>query len=622
MIARARLGCAASRLAITAAPPSRACSTGSSRSSSSTPGSRSACRSTCSSARAASCRSRSFLARARHELSFADFPTLFWLGVTDSTLTLGIVVGVILSLVALAGRGPRVVAAVQVALYLSYATAARTFLSFQWDNLLLECGFFAIFLPRDRRSPWMHTLFRLILLKLYWESGIAKWQSHLHDWQDGSAMTYYYETAPLPTALAWYCTTRRCGGTTSSRGRRSPSSSACRSASSSAAAACASPARRSSRASRSSTPPPPTTASSATSPPRCTSFCSTTPTSSASPRSCARACAWARPRRGRAPPTSPSSAWLAARRASRRLRHDLGDRRARQLRRLAARCSPRSCRSATSTRRSGSSTRTTCSATSRARASSPTSRPPTTARPGSRTTSATSRAIRSGAPIGSRRTSRASTSSSGSTASATSSGAPEYVPTLLERLCRDPAAVQPLFRAPLPPHPEAARIVYLAVPLHHRRRAARDRRVVEARAGRRHRRRPLRHPHFPEPDHRRRRVTPPHERFAAARPYLAAMKRILVLLCSLVLPACGSDNTSGIDDFIAEHRHAAVQLGVPLLHRRRDQGARRPQVHVAGRLRCRTASSRCRTSSTATCSPRGRAACGSITISRKRASRR
>ena len=43
-----------------------------------------------------------------------------------------------------------------------------------------------------------------MLFKLYCESGIAKWQSPLHDWQDGSAMTYYYETAPLPTALAWY----------------------------------------------------------------------------------------------------------------------------------------------------------------------------------------------------------------------------------------------------------------------------------------------------------------------------------------------------------------------------------------------------------------------------------
>ncbi|MDB4970047.1 MAG: putative integral rane protein [Myxococcales bacterium] len=41
------------------------------------------------------------------------------------------------------------------------------------------------------------------MFKLYWESGVAKWQSHLHDWQDGSAMVSYYETAPLPTALAW-----------------------------------------------------------------------------------------------------------------------------------------------------------------------------------------------------------------------------------------------------------------------------------------------------------------------------------------------------------------------------------------------------------------------------------
>ncbi|MCU1278391.1 MAG: putative integral rane protein [bacterium] len=145
-----------------------------------------------------------FLARARLQLSFADFPTLFWLGVTDTTLTIGVVLGVALALAGILGRWPRTIAAAQVVLYLSFATAARTFLSFQWDNLILESAFFAIFLPTDRRSPLMHTLFRLILLKLYWESGVAKWQSHLHDWQDGSAMTYYYETAPLPTALAWY----------------------------------------------------------------------------------------------------------------------------------------------------------------------------------------------------------------------------------------------------------------------------------------------------------------------------------------------------------------------------------------------------------------------------------
>jgi hypothetical protein len=37
---------------------------------------------------------------------------------------------------------------------------------------------------------------------------------------------------------------------------------------------------------------------------------------------------------------------------------------------------------------------------------------------------------------------------------------PTYVTTLVERMCEDPAAVQPLFREPLPPHAAAVRIVY------------------------------------------------------------------------------------------------------------------------------------------------------------------
>jgi lipase maturation factor 1 len=37
---------------------------------------------------------------------------------------------------------------------------------------------------------------------------------------------------------------------------------------------------------------------------------------------------------------------------------------------------------------------------------------------------------------------------------------PTYVSTLVERMCEDPPAVQPLFREPLPPHPAAVRIVY------------------------------------------------------------------------------------------------------------------------------------------------------------------
>jgi hypothetical protein len=131
-------------------------------------------------------------------------PTIFLWTQSDRALAAGVAVGVGLSLSALLGLRRRLCFALSTALYLSYAVAARVFLGFQWDNLLLECGLCAVFLPATRRAPLAHFLFRALLFKLYFESGLAKWQSPLGDWQDGSAMTYYYETAPLPTALAFY----------------------------------------------------------------------------------------------------------------------------------------------------------------------------------------------------------------------------------------------------------------------------------------------------------------------------------------------------------------------------------------------------------------------------------
>jgi len=132
------------------------------------------------------------------------FPTLFWLGADDIWINHLSWVGVVFALAATAGIYPRVFLSLCTLLYLSYATACRDFLYFQWDSLLIECGFLAIFLPRDRRADWIHFLFRVLLFKLYLESGVAKWESHLHDWQDGSAMTFYYQTAPIPTWLSWH----------------------------------------------------------------------------------------------------------------------------------------------------------------------------------------------------------------------------------------------------------------------------------------------------------------------------------------------------------------------------------------------------------------------------------
>ncbi|HKA88281.1 MAG TPA: lipase maturation factor family protein [Haliangiales bacterium] len=136
--------------------------------------------------------------------SFWRLPTVFGLFTPgDGVLVGGAWLGAALAAAAAVGVYPRALIGLSALLYLSYATACRDFLWFQWDSLLLECGALAVFLPRDRSEKWISILFRLLLLKLYFESGMAKWQSYLHDWQDGSAMTYYYETAPLPTPVAW-----------------------------------------------------------------------------------------------------------------------------------------------------------------------------------------------------------------------------------------------------------------------------------------------------------------------------------------------------------------------------------------------------------------------------------
>lgn len=137
-------------------------------------------------------------------VSFWRAPSLFWLDASDVALHAGCWAGVALAALALAGKAPRACFALSAPLYLSYAVACDDFTAFQWDNMLVEVLLLSALLPTDRPAPLVRWAFRLLIFKLYFESGLAKWQSVLGDWQDGSAMTYYYQTAPLPGPLAWY----------------------------------------------------------------------------------------------------------------------------------------------------------------------------------------------------------------------------------------------------------------------------------------------------------------------------------------------------------------------------------------------------------------------------------
>jgi hypothetical protein len=84
---------------------------------------------------------------------------------------------------------------------LSLSTAGQDFLSFQWDALLLETGFLAIFLGN---SKTVVLLFRWLLFRLVFLSGAVKLTSHDLVWRNWTALAFHYMTQPLPTPVAWY----------------------------------------------------------------------------------------------------------------------------------------------------------------------------------------------------------------------------------------------------------------------------------------------------------------------------------------------------------------------------------------------------------------------------------
>jgi predicted DCC family thiol-disulfide oxidoreductase YuxK len=128
-------------------------------------------------------------------------PTIFLWGANDTVLRLACAGGAIASLGIILGFMRRAGLALAFVLYLSLVHAGQTFLSFQWDYLLLEVGFLAIFLRPVLTRVW---LFRWLLFRLMLLSGAAKLLSHDPNWRSLSALRYHYETQPLATPFAWY----------------------------------------------------------------------------------------------------------------------------------------------------------------------------------------------------------------------------------------------------------------------------------------------------------------------------------------------------------------------------------------------------------------------------------
>ena len=95
------------------------------------------------------------------------YPSLLWLdyflNLGDSFLHIHCGVGVVLSILALFNWYRGISLLLSWLFYLSLVTLGSPFLSFQWDNLLLETGFLAIWLSGFRRRDQKPSPFILLI---------------------------------------------------------------------------------------------------------------------------------------------------------------------------------------------------------------------------------------------------------------------------------------------------------------------------------------------------------------------------------------------------------------------------------------------------------------------------
>ena len=146
-----------------------------------------------------------FLDRVHQSLGFDSYrlvPTLFWFSSSNAALMAVVAAGGVLSMLLILGFMPRLWPAPLFILYLSLVSAGQVFMAFQWDSLLLEVGFLAIFLALP--GPAIVFLFRALLFRFMLLSGAVKLLSGDPTWRSLTALNFHYETQPLPLFTSWY----------------------------------------------------------------------------------------------------------------------------------------------------------------------------------------------------------------------------------------------------------------------------------------------------------------------------------------------------------------------------------------------------------------------------------
>lgn len=143
---------------------------------------------------------------------FRETPSLFYFLPKDWAFATAAWVGIVCSGLVITGiafRSSTGIAAtiwfVLWVLYLSFVNIGQIFYAFGWESILLEAGFFAMFLGARSLAPpvialWM---FRWLEFRLMFGAGLIKLRGD-PCWRHLTCLNYYYETQPMPNPLSWF----------------------------------------------------------------------------------------------------------------------------------------------------------------------------------------------------------------------------------------------------------------------------------------------------------------------------------------------------------------------------------------------------------------------------------
>ena len=142
--------------------------------------------------------------------AFVRVPTLFWMGISDSGLSLLAWLGVLLSLIIVIGFANVPLMSFIWFLYMSFVHIGQVWYGYGWEFQLLETGFLAIFIvplidvrPFPRYPPPVPViwLLRWMAFRIYLGAGLIKIRGD-ECWRDLTCLIYHYETQPIPNPVS------------------------------------------------------------------------------------------------------------------------------------------------------------------------------------------------------------------------------------------------------------------------------------------------------------------------------------------------------------------------------------------------------------------------------------